>query len=360
MVLRLAFLFLNVPICFPLGSLCPRLPSRILLKNCRRRLFSSHLPFLSLPACLQVALHLIVDTAPVSPEDFDGRPRLAGELGIFLKPCLQGQGRGTSGESALISALDSTLSVLIILEVIADALAADRTAEAHARSLLLVAAADQAAIDQGSWLVGSELLLEGAAPPLFRKAQTPASSRGPAHQDSGLEVDGGRSRAYPGERKLPGNKEEARSIPDGRRQSSQHRGLERGSKRRRKELRRCWREGPERPAEHRKQVNLCAASGASGADSLEPGIGHASSFCSAQPGSVPGAAATTVSPQISGIAFSLCWALPALHCLLFGTRFAPYLVPIKGFLGACGLCPCPSPRCIGLVPTATNAMLPAS
>ena len=47
---------------------------------------------------------------------------------------------------------------------IADCLAAGHTAEAHARSLLLVAAADQAAIDSGSWLLGAEFLLEPAAP----------------------------------------------------------------------------------------------------------------------------------------------------------------------------------------------------
>ena len=47
---------------------------------------------------------------------------------------------------------------------IADCLAAGRTAEAHARALLLVAAADQAAIDSGNWLLGAEFLLEPAAP----------------------------------------------------------------------------------------------------------------------------------------------------------------------------------------------------
>ncbi|CAE7386548.1 unnamed protein product [Symbiodinium sp. KB8] len=47
---------------------------------------------------------------------------------------------------------------------IADCLAAGRTTEAHARSLLLVAAADQAAIDSGSWLLGAEFLLEPYAP----------------------------------------------------------------------------------------------------------------------------------------------------------------------------------------------------
>ena len=47
---------------------------------------------------------------------------------------------------------------------IADCLASGRHTEAHARSLLLLAGADQAAIDSGSWLLGSEFLLEGAAP----------------------------------------------------------------------------------------------------------------------------------------------------------------------------------------------------
>ncbi|CAE7217549.1 unnamed protein product [Symbiodinium sp. CCMP2592] len=47
---------------------------------------------------------------------------------------------------------------------IADCLAANRHAEAHARSLLLLAAADQAAVDSGSWLLGAEFLLESAAP----------------------------------------------------------------------------------------------------------------------------------------------------------------------------------------------------
>ena len=58
---------------------------------------------------------------------------------------------------------------------ISDCLAAGRHVEAHARSLLLLAAADQAAVDAGSWLIlGSEFLFESAAP-----VQAFARHRGP-------------------------------------------------------------------------------------------------------------------------------------------------------------------------------------
>ncbi|CAE7232958.1 unnamed protein product, partial [Symbiodinium sp. CCMP2592] len=60
----------------------------------------------------------------------------------------------------------------------ADALAAGRPEEAHARSLLLLAAADQAAVDSGSCLLGAEFQLPRAR-----------ASRAAAHADLGSEMD---------------------------------------------------------------------------------------------------------------------------------------------------------------------------
>ena len=73
---------------------------------------------------------------------------------------------------------------------IADCLASGPHTEAHARSLLLLAGADQAAIDSGSWLLGSEFLLEGAAPlQSFHSPSWSRSSRTTAHADPGSQVD---------------------------------------------------------------------------------------------------------------------------------------------------------------------------
>ena len=60
---------------------------------------------------------------------------------------------------------------------IADALSARRYLEAHARTPLFLAAADPAPVDSGSWLLGSEYLLEPAAPlQSFAKHRPPESS----------------------------------------------------------------------------------------------------------------------------------------------------------------------------------------
>ena len=47
---------------------------------------------------------------------------------------------------------------------IADAIRSNRVEEAFSRSLLLLAAADQAAVDSGNWLLAQELLLKPAPP----------------------------------------------------------------------------------------------------------------------------------------------------------------------------------------------------